>query len=138
MGATEEQMNLVASSGIDHVAYILILYSLAFLMFLFVNMIIGVYDRAANADLLAAKYKAAVGAPSLPGLNGHAAGAAPRSTETSQLRDAEEFELDGLMSEDEDEEHAARRKLLSREDGDEETGLVSPSTVGRNSDRIAS
>jgi len=124
MGATEEQMGLVASSGLDHVAYILILYSLAFLLFLFTNMLINVYDRAANADTLAAKNQ------SRPRINGHA------NNESRQLRDAEEFELDGLMSDDEDEEQTARRKLL-KEDGDEEGGLASPSTLGRNSDRVA-
>ncbi len=39
MGATEEQMNLVAGSAMDHVSYILITYSLASIMFLFVNML---------------------------------------------------------------------------------------------------
>src|SRR6266566_7128990 len=103
MGATEEQMKLVADSGMDHVAYILILYSLAFLLFLFVNMLIHVYDRSAKADGLAAKTN---GAPPVSGRAG---------AESRQLRDAEEFELDGLTSEDEDEEQASRRKLL-RED----------------------
>lgn len=124
MGATEEQMNLVASVGIDHVAYILILYSLAFLTFLFVNMLIYLYDRHANSP------KKAVPAAA----NGRAAFGS-RRPEGTQLRDAEEFELDGLMSEDDDEESATRRKLL-KEEGDEE-GLGSPSTVGRNSDRVA-
>lgn len=34
MGATEEQMQLLSDAGVTHVAYILILYSIAFLMFL--------------------------------------------------------------------------------------------------------
>jgi hypothetical protein len=34
MGATEEQMGLLNANGVDHVSYILILYSFAFLMFL--------------------------------------------------------------------------------------------------------
>jgi len=125
MGATEEQMDLVAHSGLDHVSYILILYSLAFLMFLFVNMLVSVYDRAANGAGSASK------ADGRPAVRGHAA------TESRQLRDAEEFELDGLMSDDEDEEQAARRKLL-KDEADEEGGLASPSTLGRNSDRVAS
>ena len=126
MGATEEQMALVAGSGMDAVAYILIMYSLAFLLFLFVNMLISVYDRNANAEALAKR--AATGRPRL---NGHAA------ADERQVRDAEEFELDGLMTDDEDEEHAARRKLLRDDLGEEEMGLMSPSTVGRNSDRVA-
>ena len=112
MGATEEQMTLLAGSGIDHVAYILILYSLAFLLFLLTLALVHVYDRASPA-------------PKKPLANGHDA----------ELRDANEFELDGLVSDDEDEERAARRKLL-RDDGLEDDGLASPSTVGRNSERI--
>lgn len=118
-------MNLVASAGIDHVAYILIMYSLAFLTFLFVNMLIYLYDRNANTPTKAGPASA----------NGRAAFGS-RRPESTQLRDAEEFELDGLMSEDEDEESAARRKLI-RDEVDDDGGLGSPNTVGRNSDRVA-
>ena len=34
MGATEEQMQLLDSSGVDHVSYVLMLYSIAFLLYL--------------------------------------------------------------------------------------------------------
>jgi len=34
MGATEEQMVLLSAAGVTHVSYILILYSVAFLLFL--------------------------------------------------------------------------------------------------------
>jgi hypothetical protein len=34
MGATEEQMALLNANGVDHVSYILILYSVAFLTYL--------------------------------------------------------------------------------------------------------
>jgi hypothetical protein len=126
MGATEEQMHLVAAAGIDHVAYILILYSLSFLLFLFVLMLIHLYDHNANAPT-----KATAGA------NGRAGYSSVRRPEDAQLRDAEEFELDGLMTDDEDDQSAARRKLLKEEAADEDNGLGSPSTIGRNSDRIA-
>ena len=116
-------MDLVARSKLDHVSYILILYSLAFLTFLFVNMLVSVYDRVTNNAGPAIK---ANGRPAAPG----------HSAETRQLRDAEEFELDGLMSDD-DEEISDRHKLLKHE-ADEEVGLASPSTLGRNSDRVAS
>lgn len=131
MGATEEQMALVDAAGMDAVAYVLILYSLAFLLFLFVNVLIHLYDRAMN-EPGAAK-----------GLNGHATGAQGASADERRLRDVEEFELDGLMSDDEDEEHAQRRKLLKEADiersGSEGDGEVmsSPSTVGRNNVRVA-
>lgn len=127
MGATEEQMHLVAGAGIDHVAYILILYSLAFLTFLFVLMLIHLYDRYANLPT-----------KGLPTANGRAgAYSSVRRPEDAQLRDAEEFELDGLMSDDEDEESAARRKLLKEDAAEDDGGLGSPSTIGRNSDRVA-
>ncbi|KAI0847151.1 hypothetical protein F5Y00DRAFT_241848 [Daldinia vernicosa] len=112
MGATEEQMSLVASSGMDHVAYILILYSLAFLLFLFVNVLIGVYDRSS--------------APALPNkevVNGRLG---PRVNGNIPVRDAQEFELEGLMSDDEDD--------VARRVRDDDSSLNSPSTVGKNSD----
>lgn len=34
MGATEEQMQLLHDAGITHVSYVLILYSIAFILFL--------------------------------------------------------------------------------------------------------
>jgi hypothetical protein len=126
MGATEEQMVLVAESSMDHVAYILILYSLAFLVFLFVLMLIHLFDRGMNAAGSAVK----------PTANGTAR-ANGRAHEESRLADAEEFELDGLVSDDEDEEQAARRKLLREDHSDDDAGLGSPSTIGRNSDRTA-
>ena len=124
MGATEEQMDFVSHSGMDHVAYILILFSLAFLLFLFANMLITLYDRTANAPALAKNTA-----------NGRARSSAATQEDT-RLRDANEFEL-GLLSDDEDEEHASRRKLLRDDGAEEEGGFTSPSTIGRNSDRVA-
>ena len=34
MSATEEQLEMIAGAGIDHVSYLLILYSLAFVLYL--------------------------------------------------------------------------------------------------------
>lgn len=34
MGATEEQMIMLSAAGVSHVAYILIIFSIAFLLFL--------------------------------------------------------------------------------------------------------
>ncbi|KAI2603630.1 hypothetical protein GGR54DRAFT_633685 [Hypoxylon sp. NC1633] len=114
MGATEEQMSLVASSGMDHVAYILILYSLAFLLFLFVNALISVYDRNS--------------APALPNKDVANGRLGPRLNGNVPVRGAQEFELEGLMSDDEDE--SGRRPR-------DDDNLNSPSTVGKNSDGIA-
>lgn len=113
----------------DHVAYILILYSLAFLTFLFVCMLLHVYDRASyNSDA----YKNLTAANTRDD--------AVTESERRRLQDVEEFELDGLMTDDEDDEEAAKRKLLTKEkdvEGSTSTGPGSPSTVGRNSDRVA-
>ncbi|KAI1764631.1 hypothetical protein GGR53DRAFT_306186 [Hypoxylon sp. FL1150] len=115
MGATEEQMSFVAGSGMDHVAYILILYSLAFLLFLFVNTLITLYDRNAAPDV-----------PHKDIANGRLG---PRVNGNVPVRDAQEFELEGLMSDDEDD--SVRRP------GDDDDGLNSLSTVGKNSDGMA-
>ncbi|KAI3325186.1 hypothetical protein HD806DRAFT_492303 [Xylariaceae sp. AK1471] len=115
MGATEEQMELVSKSGMDHIAYILILYSLAALLFLFTLMLIHVYDRNAGSALPAKELPAGRLGPRLSG--------------NVPIRDAHEFELEGLMSDDEDEN---RRKLTQ----DDDDSLNSPSTVGKNSDGV--
>lgn len=115
MGATEEQMNLVAQSSMDGVSYILITYSLAFLLFLFTNMLIHLYDRLANPDINTKNFA-----------NGHSH-ANGRVVEEGRLRDAEEFELDGLMSDDEaDEQRVMLRRSLDR------PSIDTPSTLGKN------
>ncbi|RDL35421.1 Uncharacterized protein BP5553_07352 [Venustampulla echinocandica] len=93
MGATEEQMKLLSDAGITHVSYVLVLYSFAFLIFLFTNMLLHLY--AVNS------------APAVPPKDGEEQARAPRmnghtrASDSRQVRDAEEFELEGLMSEDE-------------------------------------
>ncbi|KAK8041043.1 hypothetical protein PG994_014050 [Apiospora phragmitis] len=116
MSATEEQMELIENSSMDHVAYILVLYSIAFLIFLFSMMLINLYDQNANPAVPA---KDLANGRMGPSLNGHV-----------PVRDAQEFELQGLMSDDED---AEGNRLLR----DEDLPLDSPSTVGKNSDRVA-
>jgi len=98
MGATEEQMALLATLGVSHVAYILVIYSIAFLLFLFVCMLLQLYANHAwpiePRKPLALKKDDGVNG-STGGLNGHA------RDRDRRVRDAEEFELEGLMSEDE-------------------------------------
>lgn len=106
MGATEEQMQLISNAGVDHVSYILVLYSFAFLIFLFVNMLLHLY--AVNSAP-AVPPKDNEEAERIPRMNGHT-----RGTDSRQIRDAEEFELEGLMSDDENPE--------------------SPSTLGKNNE----
>ncbi|KAK4543092.1 hypothetical protein LTR36_005869 [Oleoguttula mirabilis] len=97
MGATEEQMQFLSDAGVTHVSYILILYSIAFLLYLFVNMLLHLYSYY-TADPKGLK-------PILPRdeerplTNGHAR---VPNVEDRQAHDAQEFELEGLMSEDED------------------------------------
>lgn len=43
MGATEEQMVLLSAHHVTHVSYILILYSISFLLFLFTNILLHLY-----------------------------------------------------------------------------------------------
>ena len=149
-------MQLLAANDITHVSYILILYSIAFLMYLFVNILLHIYAVATWPDdesngVLAARASHGPVPPqrglSLGGanaqrlngagmhsrkpsaltyadvpppmaMNGGARGGQSRmprhrATDSQQVRDAEEFELEGLMSEDE-------------AGGSGETGLTSP------------
>ncbi|RPB05704.1 hypothetical protein L873DRAFT_1661934 [Choiromyces venosus 120613-1] len=89
MCATEEQLALVSSIGIDHVSYLLVLYSVAFLTYLFTMILVHTYisnprDVKHVPPAVAAER----------GMNGHA---------DRRVHDAEEFELEGLISEDEEE-----------------------------------
>lgn len=103
-------MQLISDAGITHVSYVLVLYSFAFIVFLFVNMLLHLYAVLAAPS----PPPKDVERPSrMPRMNGH------RPTDSRQIRDAEEFELDGLMSEDEIE-------------GD--GPLESPSTLGKNNE----
>ncbi len=94
MGATEEQMALLVTAHVSHVSYILILYSISFLLFLFVSMLLHLYATYAW-PIDASKSK--------PVANGGIAnGHIPGHSLDRRVMDAEEFELEGLMSEDED------------------------------------
>lgn len=107
MGATEEQMTLLAGAHVSHVSYILLLFSIAFLMFLFVNMLLHLYAIYAFPLDKAA-------APRMNGnaqRNGHVRSGAGSMGDAQRLRDAEEFELEGLMSEDEGTEGETAPKM---------------------------
>ena len=85
MGATEEQLDLLSDLHVTHVSYILILYSVAFLLFLFVIVLLHIYAQHAWP----AKAKNNIVLPPTPTTNGH-------------IRDVEEFELEGLITDDEE------------------------------------
>ena len=82
-------MAMLAGAHVSHVSYILLLYSVAFLMFLFVCMLLHLY--ATHAWPADAKVN---------GVNGHAVNG--HVVDGRRVRDAEEFELEGLMSDDDD------------------------------------
>jgi len=169
MGATEEQMEFLSAANVTHVSYILILYSIAFLLYLFVNILLHIFathtwpDDESNGQIaLAKQMRAQNGGRAthsrsvsfVPGAHGlgmemrgtnrlSSAGASPfmdvpeedeeaerrtngnvrmnghrgmnghvkpkprlpvhKVTDSQQVRDAEEFELEGLISDvDED------------------------------------
>lgn len=122
MGATEEQMALLTTYNITHVAYILVLYSMAFVLYLFVSILLHIYavcsappvppkDVEYNDEGMAVR-TGEIRQERMP-RRGH------RHTDSHQIREAEEFELGALLSEDDD----------ARERGSDSP----PSTVGKNS-----
>lgn len=146
MGATEEQMRLLSDADVTHVSYILILYSIAFLLYLFVNILLYVYashawpDDESNGTSSHGSHgrsmSLAVPGPSGPRKhskfgpatttgNGHinlpsaANGSARlprhRTTDSQQVRDAEEFELEGLISEGEEDDDTNSPKVAKKE-----------------------
>ncbi|KAI4213680.1 MAG: hypothetical protein LQ351_003646 [Letrouitia transgressa] len=96
MGATEEQMALLSSAHVTHVSYILILYSLAFLLFLYVAMLLHLYAVQV--------WPATPPKPNNP--NGTLQ--RPNGHLERRIHDAEEFELQGLISEDDDNPHEGK------------------------------
>lgn len=115
MGATEEQMQLLDGAGIDHVSYILILYSIASLLFLFINILLHIYAvhawpdtasreprRSASHSSRRQPYSRTVSA-SLPDDRGSSLQTPELNSrlralpQAQQVKDAEEFELEGLM-----------------------------------------
>lgn len=113
MGATEEQMLLMSDYGVTHVTYVLLLYSVSFLLYLFVNILLYLYAQHAwpiekpkpgeqrTGGLPMAKRHMSTGSV----LNGNAMGNGHvrRPSDMRRVRDAEAFELEGLISEGEEE-----------------------------------
>lgn len=142
MGATEEQMHFLASGHVTHVSYILILYSIAFILFLcesasvpltclpqannhsVVNMLLHIYavhawpESAVSPTTAEGSQRAQPS--SLP--NGHAR----TLSESQRIQDAEAFELQGLISDEENEAETANgnHSLGPRKSSDEENHLI--------------
>ncbi len=115
MGATEEQMLLVAGSPMDHVSYILILFSMAFLLFLFSNMLVHLYDRLTSPASDTKPYANGYHPPS-------------RHVEEGRVGGAEEFELEGLTSDDEEDEG---KRMLRRSGEAHGAGSANAPVSGR-------
>lgn len=128
MGATEEQTKLLSDAHIDHVSYVLILYSIAFILFLFVNILLHIYAvhafpssatvnnhtikgssrPKAHRSRSSASFSQANG-------NGFMNGRLSRA-EAQHIHDAEAFELQGLISEEDNDEDDTHRKGEDEED----------------------
>lgn len=110
MGATEEQMQMLSDANVTHVAYVLILFSIAFLMFLCKNhhsiMCTQLLTFETVANLLIHLYavhsfEASKNDVEAPHVNGNGNGYARVDR---MARDAEEFELEGLTDDEDDDE----------------------------------
>ncbi|KAL3477189.1 hypothetical protein BJX99DRAFT_246343 [Aspergillus californicus] len=108
IGANAEQMSLINDSSVDHVSYIHVLLSITCIVFLFVNVLIHIYDRLVNVS--------------------------PDNTDDSdgRGRPIEEFDLRGLISDsdDDDDDDADERKRML--DG-QESRLSSADTLRNDS-----
>ena len=158
-GATEEQMALLSAAQVTHVSYILILYSIAFLLFFFVNVLVHIYashnfpaqPQDSDRSLARSKRDRVTDEDTEAGwTSGNAlanGSATSRGTsifgsrsEGQQMQDAQEFELDALISGDEEDSHDGvdeKSKTLMaphggqrNEDGSESSG-PSSSQEGR-------
>ena len=104
MGATEEQMALLSANHVTHVSYILLLYSIAFLLFLFVSMLLTLYANSVwPLSPISGTVDGGNTLKKTDAENGTLGNRKPDRDER-RVRDAEEFELEGLMSEDEADE----------------------------------
>ena len=111
MGATEEQMAYLSGLHVTHVSYILILFSFAFLLCLFVSLLLHMYAQHKWPIRKSATDRERGGAVALPQspstpeatAGGRANGSVGGLGRTVVAqRDAQEFELEGLISEDEE------------------------------------
>lgn len=132
MGATEEQMEVLNDANVTHVSYVLILFSIAFLLFLCKLLLILCGDLQTNrlpvVNMLLHLYavhawgQTTKSDAETPRTNGMANGHADRRTNDyartdRRIRDAEEFELEGIDSDDEDDEALGdkeRRPLVAQ------------------------
>lgn len=133
MGATEEQMSLLNGLGVMHVSYVLILYSFAFMLFLckfahiqlaitiligclVVNVLLHIYAVHAWPNGPEEENEGQGKYASVNGTHSHV-----RSrSEAQRIQDAEGFELEGLISDEEGESSMGPKKSLDEEMGRKE------------------
>ena len=113
MGATEEQIAVLSALGVTHVAYILLLFSVAFLLFLFVCILLHIYAQAtwpidpSKGSSESYKVNGGIQLPDTPiNVKPSLRRVLERERDVERARAVEEFELEGLMSEEEDENRA--------------------------------
>ncbi|KAF2169944.1 hypothetical protein M409DRAFT_64357 [Zasmidium cellare ATCC 36951] len=96
MGATEEQMKALSDAGVPPVSYILVLSSGSFFLFLFVLILLHLYSTNKNSSNTGKQPVDLI--DDLPRTTGYAT---TSSSADHQAAKAEDFELHGLMSNDE-------------------------------------
>lgn len=99
MSATEEQLEMVSGADVDHVSYLLVLYSVAFLLYLFTQVLIHVFVSSKKPE------KSAAYAPI-----GRSEAERARSIDEQRAREVDEFELEGLVSDGESDTESKVRK----------------------------
>ncbi|RJE26019.1 integral membrane protein [Aspergillus sclerotialis] len=135
MGATEEQMQLLHDAGITHVSYILILYSIAFILFLFVNVLLHIYAVHAWPESANPQASRNYDEDGQRPKNGQTAmnGRARSASEAQHIHDAEAFELQGLISDEEREGHEGHgRNSMDPRKADDEENLFGKETSAQH------
>lgn len=119
MGATSEQMTLIDESSMDHVSYILVLLSVACVVFLFVNVLLHIYDRHDIHNHQSFKLYV----DDFDAENAHAK--------------EDGHELRSLISDDDDDPVDEAKRVLGLDERDRSFENSSRSTVGENSQAYA-
>jgi hypothetical protein len=123
MGATEEQIAVLAHLGVTHVSYILLIFSASFLLFLFVNVLLHIYTQSAMPiDGKRGDVTGPEGGIRLPASPADPRHQRTRQRDAARAKAAEEFELEGLISEEEEEEDQGQSSSRDAESEDSGSG----------------
>ena len=121
MSAQEEQMRMAATLHVNHVAFVLIIYSFAFLFYLFIVVLCSLYAynawpasaSASGEGPAAGKGVKGLGLEGMERRNGHAINGVGGRRREEGMRGVEEFELEGLITDDEDEDEDEENILVA-------------------------